>query len=244
MGDTPDVDDTELRAWFHQKLDRLTPESQPFDRRRFHEDTLPREQKRPRRRSSAWLILAPAAAAATLALALGGHTGLGSVAGSQATPAESLAPTATHQAAARFGPAQSTAVKTATPAFLSPKALPPASVLAPVSTAANAAAGAASPLAMRQAPPALPVSLLRSAPVVRPGDDRCPSPKSLPVSRVFADGATTVTLTAFQGGCPWFYLTPGRRATLAVPLLWRQAMAAHRLYFVPRRLAAYLGRRG
>jgi hypothetical protein len=244
MGDTPDVDDTELRAWFHQQLDRLTPESQPFDRRRFHEDTLPREQKRPPRHSSPWLILAPAAAVATLALALGGHAGLGSVVGSPTKQAESLAPTATHHAAARFGAVQGTVVQMAELAFLSPKALPPASVLEPVATAANAATGPAIPPVMRAAPPALPVSLLRSAQVVRPGGYRCPAPKSAPVSRAFADGAKTVTLTAFQGGCPWFYLTPGLRDTLASPLLWRQAMAAHRLYYVPRRLAAYLGRSG
>jgi hypothetical protein len=235
MADTPDADDTELRQWFHRHLDGLTPPGLPFDRARFHAETLERlRRERPARRLRIPWVTAVAASLVLAAWWWHGGTGqpYGSLAGSTPHPSATAPSTMFQGVAPGLGARSSPANKTAQALdFMVASRLPRQGSLTVVGVAplvfrmANVATEAAVP---RIAP-----RLLRLAQPVAPGHYHCPLHAASPTRLLLEQGHALYTLSVFVDGCRWFTLERGRNLAPIPTRMLATAEAAHRLYWMP-----------
>jgi hypothetical protein len=249
MADTPELDDTELRTWFRQHLDGLTPPGHPFDRARFETSTLPRLRGERPRRASVTPVLSAAVAASVLLLAVVTHLGVGGpgrpLAGSAGYPPRK-AVTQMAPATAAGAPTASTlhaAVNASAALPLAPKtALPAHGVLTVVSivpVGASAAMQRPAPLGGRWT---IPARMLRHARAVTPGTYHCPAATQPATALVLRHGRTILTLTAYVAGCPWFTLAEGSHAVPMGRPAIEAAMRAGRVYWMPAGLTRVLKR--
>jgi hypothetical protein len=123
--------------------------------------------------------------------------------------------------------------------FWSATDLPRRGTLLPANTAAAAApANGSLTFKAAQLSLALPAAALRHSVPVPVATYHCTA--ALPERQVtFIVGGQTLTLTAYQGGCAWYFLTAGPRRPLPADA-YRQAMGEERLYRIPKALATFL----
>jgi hypothetical protein len=230
--DTPEDDET-MREWFRRQLDPAVAHAPPFDRERWTRDTLPRLRgdRRPgdpgRRRHR--LLMDVAAAAAAVLIAVGLLPSAWTSAGLHALGVGAPAPLAAapqHAAVmAEF--------------FWAVSALPPhgTAVPEPIRKMAGLAMSAATPA------PVVTVAMLRHSRVVPVNTPACPTGPG--VRRLDITGrGRTFTIIAYQGKCPWFYVTARPLPRRLRPRAYRVAMADHRLYYLPAKARKVLAHQG